>query len=80
MNKEDKFEFIESMNEEDKFEFIESMIESMRRHGGSFVASLAECFARADTSNFQKLLTAFPEYVEKYSTMANRPQAGNLNR
>lgn len=50
------------MNDILKFE----MIEAMKNHGGGFVQSLAECFACADATNFNKLCMAFPEYVEQY--------------
>ena len=48
------------------------MIEAMRKYGGSFIVSLADCFMRADSSNFDKLCMAFPEYVEKYLAIAGR--------
>lgn len=54
------------MNDVMKFE----MIEAMRKYGGSFVVSLADCFMRADSFNFEKLCRAFPEYVEQYLAMA----------
>jgi len=53
------------MTEEEKFK----MIEAMRRYGGSFIKSLADCFMRADIINFEKLCRAFPEYVEEYRKM-----------
>lgn len=54
------------MDEIQKFE----MIAAMRVFGGDFVKALAECFTRADHSNFQRLCNAFPEYVKQYSEMA----------
>ena len=56
------------MDETTKFE----MMEAMRRYGGSFVQALAECFARADATNFAKLYLAFPDYVDQYIDMARR--------
>lgn len=59
------------MNDIRKF----GMMRAMRRYGGSFVVALAECFARADSSNFEKLCKAFPEYVEQYLEMAAKDAA-----
>jgi len=53
------------MNEPEKLE----MIEAMEKYGGSFVKALAVCLRRADSINFDKLHTAFPEYVEKYQSL-----------
>jgi len=47
------------------------MLFSMRQYGGSFVKALAECFEKADPSNYQKLLDTFPEYVKEYSDLAD---------
>jgi len=46
------------------------MITCMKEYGGSFVKVLAALFARADSSNYQKLRNAFPEYCDEYSEMA----------
>lgn len=46
------------------------MIEAMEKYGGSFVKSLAACFSCADTTNYKKLLDAFPEYVRDYKKIA----------
>ena len=40
---------------------------SMKRWGGSFVQSLAECFFLADDNNITRLKNAFPEYWTQYS-------------
>jgi hypothetical protein len=45
---------------------IFDMTERMLQYGGSFIQSLAICIRRADSVNKQKLLDAFPEYVEEY--------------
>lgn len=37
----------------------------MKKYGGSFESSLADCFYKADTSNKNKLKDAFPEYFKK---------------
>ena len=54
------------MTQDEKLE----MIAMMRVYGGSFVQALAECFMRADANNLQKLINAFPEYVEEYQGWA----------
>ena len=46
------------------------VVEAMRRFGGSFVQSLAECFSRADHYNFTKLRLTFSEYWNQYEAMA----------
>lgn len=56
------------MTQDDKL----NMVENMRRYGGPFVKALAECFILADKDNFQRLLDAFPEYVETYSKIVDR--------
>ena len=53
----------------DKSEYW-NMIQAMKTYGGGFVQSLADCFTHADATNFQKLLDAFPEYVQKYQEIA----------
>lgn len=40
--------------------------EAMQRFGGNFVHYLACALRHADSANREKLLTAFPEIVEKY--------------
>lgn len=47
------------------------MVSAMRTYGGSFVQALAECFIRADSENLNRLVTAFPEYVQKYMDFAD---------
>ena len=51
------------------------MIRAMQRYGGGFVQALSECFVKADSSNFDKLCKAFPEYVEQYLDLAGRDAA-----
>lgn len=46
-------------------EFFE-MTERMEQFGGSFVIALSYAFRRADAFNRQRLLNAFPDYVEQY--------------
>ena len=50
------------MTDEEKIE----MIEAMCSRGGGFVQCLGACFRTADGDNFNRLLEAFPEYVEHY--------------
>ena len=52
-----------------------AMINAMRKYGGGFVVSLADCFMRADSNNFNKLCRAFPEYVEQYLALAGKDAA-----
>jgi len=59
------------MHPQDRFE----MTRAMRQHGGSFVRALAECFALADSSNLDRLVAAFPEYIEQYSAIASSDAA-----
>ena len=45
-------------------------IEAMNKYGGSFAKALAECHRRADSSNAQKLINAFPEIFIRYQKIA----------
>lgn len=47
-------------------------IEAMETYGGSFVVALAQCFRRADRTNFVKLLHTFPEYWNEYTEMSEK--------
>jgi hypothetical protein len=42
------------------------MQEAMITEGGSFVSTLGSLWRRADSTNSNRLLLAFPEYVEEY--------------
>jgi len=42
------------------------MISRMEKYGGSFVQALANAFKYADPTNREKLLNAFPDYVNQY--------------
>lgn len=46
-------------------ELYETM-ERMKNYGGSFVVALSNAMRFADSSNKQKLINAFPEYMEEY--------------
>lgn len=50
------------------------MVSAMRRYDGGFVIALSECFVRADSNNLNRLYLAFPEYVDKYLTMAGEDE------
>lgn len=56
--------------EDVKFETVENM----RKYGGSFVQSLAECFSRADSENTMKLSIAFANYIVEYSPEKWKPK------
>jgi 2-oxo-4-hydroxy-4-carboxy--5-ureidoimidazoline (OHCU) decarboxylase len=43
-----------------------AMIICMDTNGGSFVSSIAQALRFADPTNREKLLTTFPDLVEKY--------------
>ena len=45
---------------------VVQMAEAMRLYGGSFVKALGAAFTAADPTNMQRLLDAFPDYVQKY--------------
>ena len=45
------------------------MVDEMRRTGGNFVSKLADAMVAADPQNYMRLCAAFPEIVEKYSTV-----------
>ena len=45
-------------------------LDAMEKYGGSFVKALAKCYIRADSSNAQKLITAFSEIFERYRKTA----------
>lgn len=47
------------------------VIAAMAQYGGSFVKSLAECFAHADRNNYEKLKSTFPEYWDQYQKMVD---------
>lgn len=46
------------------------VIDAMQKYGGSFVKALASAACQADAFNLQKLKTAFPEYWQQYTEMA----------
>lgn len=46
------------------------LAKNMRRYGGNFVSKLADALIAADPSNTDRLLTAFPDVVSKYTEKA----------
>ena len=42
-------------------------IQAMRTFGGSFVQALGEAASRADSTNLQRIKTAWPEYWKEYT-------------
>jgi hypothetical protein len=49
------------------------MICRMKQYGGAFVVTLSNAFRMADPINKQKLLNAFPEYVNEYGPNSKLP-------
>jgi len=43
---------------------------NMRQYGGSFARALAEAWFKADVVNQQRLEQAFPDFFERYATVA----------
>ncbi len=46
---------------------------AMDKYGGSFVQALGDAIRHADQRNLQRIKDAFPDYWEKYLTLANHP-------
>jgi len=42
----------------------------MQKYGGAFVKALSQVIVLADPANVEKVKAAWPEYWEKYSTIA----------
>lgn len=42
------------------------ILEAMTVYGGSFASALAGAFGRADSENYSRLKTAFPELWDEY--------------
>jgi hypothetical protein len=49
------------------------MTNRMLQYGGSFVQALAHAMVKADRSNRNKLIVAFPEYVKEYGPESKLP-------
>ena len=50
------------------------MVAAMKRYGGGFVQTLAECFLLADEDNLDRLYRAFSKYVAQYLDMAREDE------
>ena len=48
------------------YDEVFQMTTRMEKYGGSFVKALASAFKVADPTNRQKLIDAFPNYVNEY--------------
>lgn len=59
------------MNEPTPIQIASAMI----RKGGSFVKALGEALLRADDRNTQRILEAFPDYIETYAAIARQHAA-----
>lgn len=46
------------------------LAQAMIRQGGDFVKALGNAMLFADPDNYARIMTAFPEIVERYSTIA----------
>jgi hypothetical protein len=51
------------------------LVDNMRRYGGNFVSKLADAMVAADPTNYQRLCSAFPDIVEKYSEEESSTQS-----
>ena len=52
---------------------VHEMICRMETYGGSFVVALANAMRKADRSNKNKLILAFPDYVDMYGPDSKFP-------
>jgi hypothetical protein len=48
------------------------LVDNMRAHGGNFISKLAEAMVAADPVNFDRLCAAFPEVVERFTTIGGQ--------
>ena len=55
------------------YDEVYDMILRMEAYGGSFVVALAHAMRKADTFNKNKLILAFPEYVNEYGPESKFP-------
>ena len=53
-----------------EYDKVQATAEAMQRGGGGFVKALGVALMKADTVNRAKILKAFPEYCERYRTIA----------
>lgn len=55
------------------YDEVYDMILRMETYGGSFVVALAGAMRKADSFNKNKLILAFPEYVQEYGPESKFP-------
>jgi hypothetical protein len=55
------------------YDEVYEMICRMETYGGSFVVALAGAMRKADASNKNRLILAFPEYVQEYGPDSKFP-------
>lgn len=46
---------------------LSATLDNMRRFGGNFCSRLADAIAAADPGNRERLLSAFPELLQRYA-------------
>ena len=57
------------MNKNDDF----AILQAMQTYGGSFAKAIAAAAFAADSDNYVKLKTAFPELWERYAAFVKKP-------
>lgn len=55
------------------YDEVYEMICRMEAYGGSFVVALAHAMRKADSSNKNRLVLAFPDYVKEYGPESKFP-------
>lgn len=55
------------------YDEVYDMILRMEAYGGGFVVALANAMRKADASNKNRLILAFPEYVSEYGPDSKFP-------
>ena len=55
------------------YDEVYDMICRMEAYGGSFIAALAGALRKADQSNKNRLILAFPDYVKEYGPNSKFP-------
>jgi len=55
-----------------ELEKVRATAEAMQRRGGGFVKALGAALMVADPDNRERIHKAFPEYWQKYRTIAER--------
>ena len=55
------------------YDEVYDMILRMEEYGGGFVVALAHAMRKADSFNKNRLILAFPEYVQEYGPESKFP-------